>query len=311
MNLESLAKFNEVAILFSPQFNHVVQSIYEQVTQRFPEMNILLVSSSEIICSAKSDKYESYILVGIECPLHTFSNAIQYKVDFDVQSTINSFDGLSLIDSIYSTGSSSPKSKSTETNILVISENQLVLDFYCSKYENVTSSSKELIMKNRVEYLMKENILSLKFNNKRMIGVIFTSRLFEDIADALVRRINGISRAYKIFLKDVSYERLISIDNLDCIVLVDCPLFQCNLRLHVPVLSPFSVDCAISGQWSDVYDRNVCPDLGPKELVISSFASELMVKREYQGALFTNDENDMTIHEGQKGIASSYENEGK
>ena len=193
----------------------------------------------------------------------------------------------------------------------MVTENQALLDFYCFKYENVSSFFNFLELKSRVQFLMKENIKSLKFENKKMIGVIFTSVLFEDIADALIKKINGISRAYKIFLKDISYERLISIDNLDCIVLVDCPLFQCDLNLHIPVLSPFSVDCAINNKWSDIYDKNVLVGTESKVLAISSFASELMVKREYQGVLFTNDENDMSIHQGQKGIASNYENEGK
>ena len=313
MNFESLAFFKEVAIMFSPQFNSVIGPLYEKITTDFPNLNVFLVSCQEVICAAKCDHYESYIIVGVECPLHPFKNAIHYKVELeDTNKEIANFEGDILLDSIYNIKPNSlTLNNSIETKKLVVTENQLIADYYNSKYEEVSLFFKSVNCKNRVEYLMKENIMSLKMKDKKMIGVIFTSKVFEEIANTLVKRINSFSRAYKIFLKDISYERLISIDNIDCIVLIDCPLFQCNIHVHIPIISPFSVECYLNEQWSDVYDRNTCSECETQEMVVSSTASQIMIKREYQGVLYENNEKDMNIYEGRIGIASGYSEEGK
>lgn len=272
-------------------------------------MDVYLVSSPSILCSAKCDKYESYILAGIECPLHAFSNSIQFRIELPVKyrTILEEFKGPRFVDSIYDTGSvccSDPCSQencNSDQSVLCVTENQDVLDYYCRRYEDVVAPCTELDKRSRVSFLMKESVGTQKLKDKRMIGVIFTSRAFESTADSICAQINEHSRAYKVFLKDVSYERLISIDNLDCIVLVDCPLFQRCLSLHIPMVMPFSVEGAFSGE------VHTCSS---KELAVKSHASEVMELRLFKGAVYRNNEEDMAIHVGRKGIASGYENEG-
>ena len=62
-----------------------------------------------------------------------------------------------------------------------------------------------LEIKNRLKYLIKENSANEKFKGKLLIRVFFTSEIFEDLANSIVNRINWFSRAYKIFLIDVSF----------------------------------------------------------------------------------------------------------
>lgn len=324
MEFNLLEKHSEIAILFSPKYSHVVQSIYDRCVEHFPRKNVYLVSSQEILCSAKCDEYESYILAGIECPLHAFSNSIQFKIELprEYRSALEGFAGPKFVDSIYSiqedafcgdylSTSTAADCHADAQSVLCVTESQDVLDYYCHKYENVESPCTGLSKRSRVSFLMKENAGGLKLKNKSMVGVIFTSKAFEKIADSVCARINEHSRAYKIFLKDVSYERLISIDNLDCVVLVDCPVFQWTFSLHIPVITPFGAERAFSNEWKADYDRNCFASSSSRELVIKSRASEIMESRLFRGAVYKNDEEDMSIHAGRKGIASEYENEGK
>lgn len=140
--------------------------------------------------------------------------------------------------------------------------------------------------------------------------MIFTSLLFENIADDICARINQEYRAYKIFLKDISYERLISIDNLDCIVLVDCEFFPCSINLHVPVVSPFVLNCYFENSWSDRFSANHFKGSGSLEIANYHYASEIMVSRLDNAVAYNKEVESMEIHEGRKGIASEYDDEG-
>lgn len=320
-SVSALEGYSEIAIVFSKDFRQHIQGIYEDLAAYFPDKEVYLVPSSDILCSAKCDKYESYVLVGVECPIHKFGNAVQFKVDLkhEVRDKIKSHSGKVALDSIYTNdGAVNASNEFSEseahcagTSILVVTENQMILDYYSYKYEDVEKSCDGLESRTRVRYLMKENACGDKLRDKKMVGVVFTSRMFEDVATSLAKAINQFSRAYKIFLKDISYERLISIDNLDCIVLVDCPFFQHNLNLHIPVLTPFSVDCYIAEKWSDQYDRNSFEHSETRELAVLSHAGEIMEARWFKGAVFKTEEEDMTIYKGRRGIATEYEDEGK
>lgn len=310
-NLEFFDSFSEIAILFSEKYKCFSKDVYDKLVDLYPSKQILLVPSKSILCSAKSDKYESYFLIGEECPLHSFSNAIQYKIPLEpeIEHKIAQSDGAVFVDSIYSHDSRGYTGEITdETPVMVVTKNQMILDYYAFKYESVESAFGDLEKKSKVQFLMRENAKAMALKNKKMVGVIFTSPSFEELATSIVQSINLFSSAYKIFLKDISYERLISIDNLDSIVLIDCPLFQHNFSLHIPFLSPFSAESAIEDILIDKAEEEMHSN--SKELVIRGNSFEIMESRSFKGAVFCNDEEDMKIYQGKKGIASEYEDEG-
>lgn len=327
MDLSFFKNFSECAIVFSAQYKNIIQHIYDELSELFPEKDIYLLSSDTILCSTKFKQFQSYLIVGVQCPLHPFDNALQYKVKLkeEYRDSILTSD-VSIVDSIYDISqfeilsskiiqlgdknfNKDIENMNVNTQITVVSDYQEVYSYFSSQFENVTCANEKLYPVSRVQTMMKESTVGAKIKSKKLIGVIFTNKCFEHLAESITTRLNEFTRAYKIYLKDVSYERLISIDNLDCIVLVDCPLFECNLKLHIPVLTPFSVDCALSGEFVNSYDKNKIIDTTSKELVVRTYASDLMVKREYQGVLYRVDEEDMTIHQGKSGIAAEYENE--
>ncbi|KAI5169486.1 hypothetical protein PAEPH01_0758 [Pancytospora epiphaga] len=319
--------FKEIAIVFSEEFRGVVQSIYDECQRIYPDKVIYLVTAGEVICPIKSDEYESYIVVGIACPLHKFKNAVFYKIEIkqEYADMIASHKGPVLIDSIYSYRETNESEKeegqansermngfsnnNEDLPLLIVTESQQILDYYCFNYENIVKLPNKLILKDRIRYLMKESINGSKIGTKKLIGIVFTSLYFENTVDDLYKKLNSISRAYKILLKDISYERLISIEHLDCLVLVDCPVFQCNISLHIPVLSPFSVESGLK----ELFGHDSLGTQGEStELSVSGTATELMVQREFKGVIYSgNDEDDMEIHKGKDGIAARYDSEHK
>lgn len=325
-NSAILEQFNEIAIVFSSKFKKEINGVYDELSARYPNKEIYLVHSNDILCSAKHSQYESHVLLGVECPIHKFKNAVYFKLDLsrDTLNKIKNYNGKIAIDQLYKIDSEINKEKildpemdmDPDTPILVVTESQLVLDYYSQKYERVDQMNDSLesitgMLRGRVRYLMKENTNANKLKDKKMIGVVFTSRIFEQIATSIVDRINHFSRAYKIFLKDVNYERLISIDNLDCIVLVDCPLFQCDFRMHIPIISSFSVECFLSDQQSDQSAGDHSNDCLTEELAITGHAGEIMEARWFKGVQFQTEEEDMTVHQGRMGVPMGYEKEGE
>lgn len=313
MDYRKLARYAETAILFAPRYASEAQRIYDDLSMQQPEKIIYLITTPDIICPTKVSHYESYIIVGIECPLHFFENALYYKkiLPYDLKEAVASHNGPFHIDKIYSEYQAGKETGITDENtVLIVTESQDILDFYTYKYEDILSASPALTVKNRVEYLLRENIAASKLHSKKLFGVIFTSKAYEDTADLLCSKIASKARAYKIFLKDINYERLISIDMLDCIVLVDCPMFPCNIKTHIPIVSPFTINTWLANNWSGEYSKNLVSTSDSVEIVSLGQAAELIEAREYKGVPFSNEGVEETnIHMGQAGIASRYSNE--
>ena len=202
---------------------------------------------------------------------------------------------------------------------LIVTENQSILDYYNYKHESIKRLPNGLALKSRMKHLMKENVNGAKIKEKKLIALVFTDPSFEGVVDELYRRLSRKARVYRVFLKDISYERLISIDHIDCIVLVDCPVFQCDMPIHIPIVSPFSAVCGLCDEWRGEYDRNYtgegdADDVIPSDetsIVALGRAAELMECREFKGVLYgAEDDGDMSIHVGRTGIASKYDSEG-
>lgn len=359
MNITNFAffnQFNEICILFTPDFINVIQEIHDIICDIFPDKLIFLVSVNNVICASKinKNKYESYLIIGQECPIHRFNNAVYYKqkLTAEMDEMIRSHSGSVIYDSVYSVydgidesyeyiGSNYYISKNNNSNLaanlpadeptdqhnipLIISTNQYIVDYYNFHYEEINTLP-SMIIKDRMKYLMKENINGNKIKNKRIIGIIYTSEDYESMADDIICNIKNINSfneninssneavcAYKIFLRDISYERLISIDHLDC------PVFQCDIPIHIPVISPFSVSCAVENKWISTYVKNYITTINRTNTnssictgntaLTTTIAGELMELRDFKGVSFMADNEVMGIFEGRSGLASKYENE--
>ena len=297
----------EILICFTKEYSKEAKLIYDNLIKE--NFNIFLYSVTDIICTYKlDDKYDVYILLGNDCLEHKqIENKVIYKLyNIKVED-----------DEIYKVTCNINDFSTKIINDLFKNE-----EYSCKyEYEKIT----EMTIINRYkryleptnQFLMKENIKGKYFKTQNIFAVIYTSKRYEKIADETVSLIKKYKNSvYKLYLKDVSYERLISIDSLDCIVLIDCQMFEFDINLHIPVISVFSLCRGIDNQWTDVYNRNeiriiksdhIDEDEHTTEIVSYSTVAKIMVNREFNGVKFKDDEKDDTIYEGRKGIANDYE----
>jgi len=344
LNFQSLKEYGEVAVVFSKSFKTHATGIYDELTALFPEKELYLIPSHSVICPLKLDDFQAYVIVGTPCPLHPFSpqNSVQFKIGMPDKflPAINGYNGNVIYDPVYILEGGSQKGLNTvdsdtecglADSALIVTENQALLDYYSTAIENVISADESLKSTNKVSHLMKEHSNAEKIHQKKAFLVIFTHRALESVAVGVSKKLKKIANAYVAFLKDISYERLISMDNIDCIVLVDCRVFKCTIRTHIPVISLFSFEIAMK-QLDDIAMKQLenreheigttprdeskeiqemkSPCDESKEIRIHSGIAELMVNRAYQGVPYGNDQStDTCIHKGQTGIASKYQDE--
>lgn len=302
----------EVAILFSPAYADMACTVYRELEQRLAA-ELFLVASNEVLCAAKADRFPAHVLLGVECPLHPFSVAVrlQRPLPEAYAEQIAAHTGALYVDSTYAGAQQSASDigslfRDCESG-LVVSECPAICKYFTETYENVTLACKTIAPADRMAFLMRENTRATRLDTCQAFAVVYTSPSFEHEATALCAQIGARARAYPVFLRDVSYERLIAIDTLDCIVLVDCPLFTPDIRLHIPLVSPHTVACWLAGVWAD----HAVPCNGaPTELVASGYVGELLAQRAYKGVPpRAMDSENMEIHEGRRGIAMGYSDE--
>ncbi|KAL6120885.1 hypothetical protein NUSPORA_02306 [Nucleospora cyclopteri] len=152
---------------------------------------------------------------------------------------------------------------------------------------------------------MKENTNGRFIKEKSVFAIIYTNKYYEEIAEKAYKLLRKYKRSvYKLFLKDVNYERLISIDSIECIVLIECPSIPFTIDIHIPVISLFSMCRGIDDQWTNDYSRNQIKIIEKKEkreekvekeenaliFTDNTAVSDILVKRDFQGVPFKNKE---------------------
>ncbi|ORD99360.1 hypothetical protein A0H76_977 [Hepatospora eriocheir] len=273
----------EHVVIFYKKYVKEAKSVYDNIES---ENKFLISSNDEILCSLKFDiQADKYYLIGIECIEHKFDNSIKIieQIEIDVD------------------------------NKVIKTKNQNIMNYLSLKYDGFKPYYDDVIEFNSIQYLMKECSNSKLIDKYDVFGIVFTNKTYESVADKIIKTLSN-KNCYKLYTKDVSYERLYSIDIVECVILIDCPLFNYNLKY----ITPFSVYTHFNKEWNvDDYDRNIVnlnikTDLKDeislsKELKITN---QNLVKKinnkSFLGVEFKNHIEDMNIHEGNSGIASDY-----
>ncbi|KAM0673161.1 hypothetical protein GVAV_003323 [Gurleya vavrai] len=102
---------------------------------------------------------------------------------------------------------------------------------------------------------------------------------------------------------------------MEVCVILDC-VDHYDIELLVPLVVPFDLILAFESdyKWNGEYEKNFF-DIKSDKIVLSENRIEVFDKVfeniEMVNVEYKNEEIDYEIHEGRKGIASEYENEGK
>jgi diphthamide synthase subunit DPH2 len=303
---EAVRGRKEVAILSSEEYKSMIQPIHNFIKQKNPETDIWLLNGGDILCPTKTEEFDLYVTLGVECPVHRFSSSIPIRARdrAELSSPIDN----AIFDS---THSMEPGPASSEEEAVVVTRNQRFYDYHHYS-RNVRPFYDGIEIKDKMQYLMAQCNRGERIKKLEVFAVVFTSKVYEELAasvrDALVSRSKS---AYLLFLKDLSYERLITIEGVECVVVVDCPLFDCShIDLHIPIVTPFEVRYALSNEWESGYSRNsfgIVPLGACKELTVSGRAGRILMSSGFQGVPHELEEDDMDVHVGHRGTAQRYD----
>ncbi|AFM98500.1 Diphthamide synthase subunit DPH2 [Encephalitozoon hellem ATCC 50504] len=311
---EKLRGKTEVGLLSTEEYKHMLRDVYDHIKGRHPHVDTFLLNGEGILCPLKTKSFEFFVLLGVCCPLHPFEDFISISCCMS-QEDMNRLEGKQeniVCDSVYG-GYSSKSEDEIDSNTFVVTKSQMFYDYYFYKYD--AKSFYELEKRDRMQYLSSKCNKGRMIQDLQIFAIIFTSRVYEELARTIRKAlISRRKNAYLLFLKDLSYERMITIEGTECIVIVDCPLFECNLELHIPIVTPFEVEYAFSGEWKRFDKNSFSIEPEPKsdctEIDLVGRAGRILLKSEGQNVPYCYGEEDMSIHNGESGIPCRYDSEG-
>lgn len=309
---ERLERKTEVALLSTEEYRYMVKDVYDHIKTKHPQVDTFLLNGEGILCPLKTKTFEFFVLLGVCCPLHSFEDFISVSTHMSQEdiSLLNGEQRNVIYDSTY--GRHSSEDEMSE-DILVVTKNQMFYDYYFYKYD--AKSFYDLERRDRMGYLSSKCNKGRRIRDLQIFAIIFTSRAYEGLARSIRRAlVSRRKNAYLLFLKDLSYERMITIEGTECIVVVDCPLFECTLELHIPVVTPFEVEYAFSGEWKRFDKNSFSASLESKsdctEVDLIGKAGRILLRSEGQNVPYCYGEENMDIHSGDSGIPCKYDNEG-
>ncbi|KAK6089756.1 hypothetical protein P3W45_001258 [Vairimorpha bombi] len=311
---ERKQKAEQINIIASKGYAYMVKEVYDKIIEHDESSNIFILTSDDIICPLKNNKGDLYIILGVSCPEHHFENAVYLQEDLSDEDLdrIKKYQNI-IFDSMHERYN---RNKEIQLNkeIVVVSKNTDFFKYFSRIYDCVSFYG--LVSENKMEFLTRRINISQIAKNNKTFAIIFVHEIFKDLALKIRDTLIKSSRyAYTLFLRNVRYSRLITIEKIDTLVLIDCPVFD-NYKIDVtlPILSPADVQYILTQKWDSNYNTNnfnvVLENTEDKDICKYEGAGKLILDSEFFGIEYGNpDKNDYEIHEGKKGVASEYEHE--
>ncbi|ADM11734.1 diphthamide synthase subunit DPH2 [Encephalitozoon intestinalis ATCC 50506] len=312
---QKLTGKTEVGLLSTEDYKHMIKDVYDYIRENHPRIDTFLLHGEGILCPLKARSFEFFVLLGVYCPIHPFKDfiSIETHMSQEDKNNLESDSRCIVYDSSYGVLSLKESEEMYSRDVLVVTRNQMFYDYYLYKYN--ARSFYELEGRDRMQYLASKCNKGEMVRDLQVFAIIFTSRVYEELARSIRKKlISRRKNAYLLFLKDLSYERMITIEGTECIVIVDCPFFECSLEMHIPVVTPFEVEYALSREWRR-FDKNSFrvedeATSNCKELDLVERAGKILLRSSGQIVPFSYEEEDMDIHSGESGIACRYDHEG-
>lgn len=309
INFEKLDGLSEICIIASKEYAHLVQEIYDKIKIYNNLINVFILTSDSIICPLKHQKFDLSIILGVECPEHKFINSIYYKIALNdkEKNKIKKYKSV-IYDSLYSMQNNQPLTD----EVLIVSRNIDFYNYYSKKYN--CKSFYGLCGMTKMEFLSKRINLSEMCKNNKVYAIIFVHEIYINLAIKIQKALQQTGRyAYILHLKNVRDTRLITLEKIDTIVLIDCPSFNnLEIDLPLPILTPSDLQYILSKKWDSSYDQNRFDFIvknNQKSICKYDGAGKLILESEFFGIQYESKERILEIHEGKRGIPKEYENE--
>lgn len=299
----------EIGLLSTDECRDMIRPVHNHIRMHHPQITVFLLNGDGILCPLKTEALGFFVLLGVCCPVHPFGESVGVasRIGDEDRARLDTETRRIVYDTVHG------GEGTAEEGMVVVTRSQMLFDYYFYRYN--AESFYPLDQRDRMQFLAARCNRGGGIRDLGIFAVVFTSREYEELARTIRRAIASRGKnAYLLFLKDISYERLITIEGTECIVVVDCPLFDCShIDLHIPVVSPFEVEFAFSGAWTGRFDKNSFETGGAgtsscTDLDVVDRAGRLLLRT--HSIPFSYEEENMEICMGQRGTAQGYEDEG-
>lgn len=303
----------QVGVLSTTECKDMIKPVYDYIKTKAPLMDVFLLNGDGILCPLKTEDFEFFVLLGVPCPIHAFKESVSATCEISSED-LHKLKGYKNV--VYDPTYFCPPVEPSSESVLVVTRSQMFYDYYFYRYD--AESFYPLEKRDRIQYLASKCNKGERIRGCSIFAIIFTSKVYEELAKSIRKAlISRRKNAYLLFLKDLTYERMITIEGTECIVVVDCPLFDCShIELHIPVVTPFEVEYALSNNWNSKFEKNSfdvsdVPAGGCTEIDLIDRVGRILVRSSGQGVPFgSEDECDTGIHLGLRGTSQGYVSEG-
>lgn len=301
--LEQKLKIHKsIGIISDTKHVPLISDIISRIKEIDSSIDVRILPIAEIACRIKSKIFPFYILLCLECPYHRFKDSIR----------IQKVEAPQIQDNVICDSYHSKKNEIVNIPLTcdICTESQQFYDYFFYTSDSNPTNSK-IIKKDKMRFLISRMARMDKIKEKKVFGIFFTSphyyQLAQEIETFLISKGKG---TILVFLKEVNVDRLIAIEQVDIVVVIDCPFFTYfDLPMHITLVTPFELAQAYKNSWNGEYlinDFNIVDNMIDEEVDLNQECYGLMTLKPTYDFEYEVEGEDTKIHMGKSGIPTSY-----
>lgn len=298
-----------IAVICNADTASMIPEAQATILRANASASVRILEPAEIACRHKTPRYDLHVLLTLECPFHSFENAVLLK-----RRCTSSVPGDGAVfDSRFPRAVRNVSEDAyAGRDCVVVSDCQRFYDyfFYVSGATSFSGAARE---GDRVRFLVSRLALVDRVRGRRTFGVFFSSAEYRALAEKVSKFLEERGKeTLLVFVRDISWERLVAIEFAEVFVVIDCPFYtHFDIKTHVPHVTPFEVALSFKETWDGEYGINefeaaglsVEGRAGPS----SEGCTEMVLCREtYNVEYSAGDSADTAIHPGLRGNPESY-----
>lgn len=309
---EKAKKAATIAVICNENTALMVPETHAAILRANAAASVRILEPAEIACRYKTPRYDLHVLLTLECPFHSFENAVLLKRKCD--SSV--FRDDAVFDSRFPSAARNVSEDAyLEGTRVVVSDNQRFYNYFFY-VTGATSFSGAASEEDRVRFLVSRLSLVDKVRGRRTFGIFFSSAEYRALAERISKFLEERGKeTLLVFVRDISWERLVAIEFAEVFVVIDCPFYtHFDIKTHVPLVTPFEVALSFKETWDGKYGINEFEIAGlsekgsPSPVLPSSEGSAEMVlcRGTYDVEYSAGDATDTSIHPGLQGNTEGY-----
>lgn len=307
---EKAKKAVTVAVICNASTASMVQETHAAILRANAAASVRVLEPAEIACRHRTPRYDLHVLLTLECPFHSFENAVLLKR----KCTSSVFVNDAVFDSRFGRASQNiSEGAYLERTCVVVSDCQRFYNYFFY-VAGAASSAGAANEGDRVRFLISRLALVDKVRTRRTFGIFFSSAEYRTLAEKVSKFLEKRGReTLLVFVRDISWERLVAIEFAEVFVVIDCPFYtHFDIKTHVPLVTPFEVALSFKETWDGKYGINEFETVGLSaeegSMTPSTEGGTKMVlcRGTYDVEYSAGDSVDISIHPGLSGNSEGY-----